>query len=84
MCCPPSETAAATASSGITPSPDSGLTSYLEIQRWTLHTVTKLRAAQLASSDRVITQSSIATDNFMKNNNTPGHQNYVLLQQVVI
>lgn len=48
MCCPPSETAAAVPSSWISPSLDSDLTSFMEIQRWTLHTVTKLRATQLA------------------------------------
>lgn len=75
MCCPPSETPAATRSSCTTPSPDSDLTSYMEIQRWTLHTVTKLRAAQLASTDRVIIPISTAIDNFTKNNYTPGHKN---------
>lgn len=84
MRCPPSETAAATPPTWITLSPDSDLTPYVEIQRWTLHTVTKLGAAQLASRDRVITQSSIAIDNFMKNNYTPGHKNCVLLEQSAI
>lgn len=73
MCCPPSETAAAMPSSWTAPSPD--VTSFMEIQRWTLHTVTKLRATQLAGRDRVIKQSSIAIDNFMENNYTPGHKN---------
>lgn len=75
MCCPPSETPAATPSSCTTPSPDSDLTSYMEIQRWTLHAGSKLRAAQLASTDRVIIPISTAIDNFMKNHYTPGHKN---------
>lgn len=75
VACCPSEAASATRSSWITLSPDWDLTSYMEIKKWTLHTSTKLGAAQLASTDRIITQSSTAIDNFMKNNYTPGHKN---------
>lgn len=43
-----------------------------------MHTVTKLRATQLANRDRVIKQSRIAIDNFMENNYTAGHKNLCL------
>lgn len=78
------EGAAATLSPWITPSPNPDLTSSMKIQRWTLHTAIKLRAAQPASTDRVMTQGSTAIDNSMKSNYTPGHKICVLLPQSAI